>query len=135
MKIRMLLIMAAVAVIAMIAPQGHAGTALCGGVAPRESECSVEGLAISTHNPTLAVKVGPLFVGSVSAVMTGPNGKSSVLCSYTLTPTGDQMIKPSCDTTKTGTILQGDTVTVAARTTGKPGALPAVGSWDITYSA
>jgi hypothetical protein len=136
MKGRMLLIMAAVAVIAMIAPHGHAATKLCGGTAPRESTCTVESLEIGTDNPMLQVTVSPVFVGVVSAKMTGANGGTSeVSCLYSLDPTGARRIKSDCATGRQGTILKGETVHIDAVTTGKPGALPAIGTWAVEYRA
>lgn len=134
MKFRALLVMSAIAAIAMIPPSGQAAASLCGGMAPRESECSVEGLIITADNPNMQVHT-TLFVGVVTAEMTGPTGKVVVSCEHKLDPAYEERVRKSCHLSKYGIIYKGDTVNVVAAATGRPGAVPPVGQWAVQYSA
>lgn len=134
MKIRSLLVMSAIAAIAMIPPSGHAAASVCGGTAPRDVACSVEGLIITADNPNMQIHT-TLFVGVVTAEMVGPTGKVVVSCENKLDPTYEQQIRKSCHLSKYGIIYKGDTVNVTATAGGRPGAIPAVGQWAVQYSA
>jgi hypothetical protein len=126
--------MAAVAVIAMIAPVGQAAASVCGGFAPRETECAVEGFVVTTDNPVMQVSA-PLFLGVVTAEMKSDTGSSSVLCSYILDAEYSETIRATCHTKRVGTIYRDQTVSITAKATGKPSQIPAVGNWSVLYAA
>lgn len=130
MRSRLLIASAAVAALAAIAPFGRAATTLCGGTAPAQSSCTVEALQIGTDNPALEV-TAPYFVGVVTAQMTGASGWTKISCTYSLD--ADGLIDRSCVPTRDGIIFKGEAVNVTATATGKPGVLPAVGSWSVAY--
>ena len=130
MRMRAFGVAALVALITAMSIPGRAAPITCGGTAPQVSECSVEGVTVTADNPSLRVYVGSLFLGVVQAALTSDTGVSTITCVYQLKPPAT-VIAASCTPQKNGIIYKDQTVTLTASATGKPGQLPAIGSWTV----
>lgn len=133
MRMRALLSTALVALVTVVSLPAHAAPITCGGTAPKDTECSVTDAVATADNLRVRVKISGTFVGVVQAAVESETGYTKRTCVYQPKPPETEII-PSCTDQRDGIIYKDQPVTVTGKANGKPGIIPAIGSWLVeTY--